>query len=303
MPAANASDPPSTSGQWDLTKRSEKRSLILCGAGAIVGLLLAGAGLFTAQGTHIAGVPPEDVALINGVPILLSDYQTQLTGIYNLPLSQATPDEKRKVLNEMIREELYVQRGIELGLQNDVIEVRTALVGAVEGQQAIDAAASQPDDATLLEFYQAHREKYASEGSITLTDFLAPNLDSAQKSLAALNSGQPIKDVARSYGLTPTTAMADGEEFYFAAKIHLGDRLFEAARKVPSGAVSNPVPIGNTIHLLAVSNNVPPVVQPFSLVRDLVLNDYRADKTARMQAGADSYLRRRADVQIAKGYE
>ena len=303
MPAINGSEPPVKSGQWDLTKRSEKRSLMLCGAGAILGLVIAGAGLFTAQGTHIAGVPPEDVALVNGVPILLSDYQTQLTGLFNRPLSQMSIDEKRKVLNEMIREELYVQRGIELGLQNDVIEVRTALVGAVEGQQAIDAAASQPDDATMLEFYEAHREKYASEGSITLTDYLAPDLDSAQKSLAAVRGGQPIKDVARKYGLNPTAAMADGEEFYFAAKIHLGDRLFEAARKVQSGAVSNPVQIGNTVHLLAVSNNVPPVVQPFSLVRDQVLNDYRTDKTARMQAGADHYLRRRADVQIAKGYE
>ena len=29
-----------------------------------------------------------------------------------------------------------------------------------------------------------------------------------------------------------------GDEFYFAAKIHLGDRLFANARELPDGAVS-----------------------------------------------------------------
>jgi hypothetical protein len=34
-----------------------------------------------------------------------------------------------------------------------------------------------------------------------------------------------------------------------------------------------------------------------------VLTDFRNDKIARMQAGADLFLRKRADVQIAKGFE
>jgi hypothetical protein len=48
----------------------------------------------------------------------------------------------------MIREELYVQRGTELGLQADTVEVRQALVGAVEAQVAADATMAQPDEAS-----------------------------------------------------------------------------------------------------------------------------------------------------------
>jgi len=60
----------------------------------------------------------------------------------------------------MIREELYVQRGIELGLQNDFTEVRNSLVSAVEAQQEIDANATVPTEPELRDFYQSHVQKY-----------------------------------------------------------------------------------------------------------------------------------------------
>ena len=115
-----------------LARHSERRSIMLCAIGAVGGLIVAGAGLFTAQGTRIAGVPAEDVAMVNQVPILMSDYVANLRAAKGVGLDKATPAQKKEILDQMIREELYVQRGIELGQQNDITEVRTALVGAVE---------------------------------------------------------------------------------------------------------------------------------------------------------------------------
>ena len=48
---------------WDIHKPVGRRSMLLAAAGAIIGLTLAGYGLFTAQGTRTAAVPAEDAAL------------------------------------------------------------------------------------------------------------------------------------------------------------------------------------------------------------------------------------------------
>ncbi|WP_174285027.1 peptidyl-prolyl cis-trans isomerase [Sphingomonas bacterium] len=282
---------------------SERRSLILCGVGAVAGLLVAGAGLFTAQGTRIAGVPPEDVAIVNQVPILMSDYTQQLNALYGHGLAQATPAEKRKTLDTMVREELYVQRGIELGLQNDVVEVRTALVGAVEGQQAVDADATQPTEADLHDFYRARAATYADEGVMTVVDYRAPGIDAARAAVAAIRGSRPVGAAVTAYGLKDTGRTSDGEEFYFAARLHLGPRLFAVARGLANGQVSDPVVVPDGVHLLAMTRNVPPILQPYDRVRETVLADYRADKVARIQAGADQFLRKRADIQIAPGFQ
>lgn len=286
-----------------LHRHSERRTLIFCTVGAILGLVVAGVGLFTAQGTRIAGVPPEDIATVNQVPVLMSDYVAALQASEGVELDKATPAQKRKVLAQLIREELYVQRGVELGLPSDVIEVRQALVSAVEGQQGVDAAATQPDEATLRAFYRNHRERYTGEGTLALNDLVAPSLAQAQAVASALRRGQGVEEVMRSHGLRRSSKMADGEEFYFAARLHLGDRLFEVARALRAGQVSEPLTMRDGVHLLAVSHNSLPLVSPYDQVRDRVLADYRRDKVARMQGGADAYLRKRADIQIAPGFE
>lgn len=286
-----------------LSRHSERRSLILCAVGAVAGLAVAGAGLFTAQGTRIAGVPPEDIALVNQVPILMSDYVAQLQASEGVGLDKATPAQKRKVLDQMVREELYVQRGVELGLQNDVIEVRQALVGAVEAQQAVDADATQPDEALLRAWYRQQIARYSGEGVLELADLIAPSPAAAQAAVAALRAGQPVAAVIRAQGLKSSGKVDDGEEFYFAARIHLGDRLFAVARGLKPGAVSDPLALPDGIHILAVRRNQPPVPSRYDQVRDRVLADYRADKIARMQAGADRFLRKRADIQVARGFE
>jgi hypothetical protein len=78
-----------------LARHSERRSIILCAIGAVGGLIVAGAGLFTAQGTRIAGVPAEDVAMVNQVPILMSDYIANLRAAEGVGLDRATSAEEK----------------------------------------------------------------------------------------------------------------------------------------------------------------------------------------------------------------
>ena len=282
---------------WRLDQASARRSLLLCGAGAVIGLAVAGFGLFTAEGTRTSAVPPEDAAVVNNVPILMADLVGQLRALYDVSLSQATPEQKKKVLGDMIREELYVQRGVELGLPGDDTDVRQALVGGAEAAVSQDAMTARPSDEELRAWYDAHKETYAGEGQMTVQEFVLPGADAggAAQAVAALRSGAS----PASLGLKSSGRIADGVEFYFAARLHLGDALFATARTMRDGDVSEPVIQPDGAHVLVMGRNQPPRPVPYGDAQDRVLRDFLADKVARLQVSNERFLRTRADVKIA----
>src|SRR3984957_16809647 len=200
---------------------SSRRSFVLLGAGAFLGLLMAGYSLFTARGTSTLIVPPEDVALVNQQPISRSDFLLQLQTLYSVDLRHATAEQRRKVLDDMIREELFVQRGKELDVASTDPDVRSAMVNAVELEIAAAAITAQPSEQQLRAYYASHRERYASEGIMPLHDYVFPLSESAAAAEAArsLRSGAPAPALLARWHAEESGKVSD-EEFYFAAKIH-----------------------------------------------------------------------------------
>jgi hypothetical protein len=279
---------------------NSRRSFVLLGCGALLGLLMAGYSLFTARGTSTLMVPPEDVALVNQQPISRSDYLLQLQTLYGVDLQHATAVQRRKVLDDMIREELFVQRGKELDVASTDPDVRAAMVNSVEMEIAADAITAQPTDPQLRAYYTAHRERYASEGIMTVRDYVFPpgESDAAARFAAALSSSAPTPALLAQWHGSDSRRVA-GEEFYFAAKIHLGEPLFEAARGLADGGVSAPIALADAIHILYMFKNKPPVGFDFAAARDQVLTDYRNDAIGHLRAGDEAFLRKRANILIA----
>jgi parvulin-like peptidyl-prolyl isomerase len=290
---------PDTDSDWrDIRKVSPRRSLVLMALGAIIGLGVAGYALFAAKGTSTLVVPPEDVALVNQQPISRSDFLIQLQSLFSVDLAHSSPAERQKVLNDMIREELFVQRAKELDVAGADPDVRAAMVGAVEQEIAADAITSQPSDDKLRTFYQANRSRYASEGTMTVRDLVFP-ADRASEAATALKAGADADAVLARFG-GHDSKRTRATEFYFAAKIHLGDRDFAVARALPNGGVSAPLSEADGTHLLYVAQNKPPVSMDFTQARDQVLADYRADAIARLRVGDEAFFRKRANILIAR---
>jgi hypothetical protein len=269
-----------------------RRSFVFLGSGALLGLLMAGYSLFTARGTSTLIVPPEDVALVNQQPISRSDYLQQLQTLYGIDLDHATAVQRRRVLDDMIREELFVQRGKELDVASTDPDVRAAMVSSVEQEIAADALTAQPSETQLRGYYAAHRGRYASEGVMSVRDYVFAPGDSkaAAEAAAALRSGAPGPAVLAKWG---------DEEFYFAAKIHLGDSLFEAARNLPDGGVAAPIGRADGIHVLYMLKNKRPVPFDYAAARDQVLTDFRNDAIGHLRTGDEAFLRKRANVLVA----
>lgn len=285
-----------TSDWRDVRHVNRRRAFVLMGAGCVAGLLVAGVSLFTAKGASTLIVPPDAVATVNQQPVSRIDFDAQLRAL-GLDPAHATRPERQRVLEDMIREELFVQRGKELDVATVDPEVRSAIVKSVEAQAAANAITSRPTEDELRAYYDAHPDRFASEGVMELRDLVFPAA-SASAARAALASGVSADGVLARFG-GRDTARVKGEEFYFAARIHLGPSLYAAALALRDGDVSAPIVIGDEVHVLTMLRNRPPVPYPFDRARAQVASARQTEAIARYEKADADFLRKRANVLIA----
>jgi hypothetical protein len=304
--SAAAAPDPSDANKWDLHKPGARRSLLLLAFGAVVGLGVAGFGLFTAKGTASHTVPPEMAALVNQQPILISDFTTQLQSEFGIPLSKATPAQRRKVLNDMINEELMVQRGQEMNLAASDPDVRSALVAGVELQNSANIIAKQPTHDEMLAYYNSHKDRYRTQGVLTLRDLMLPAGPQAAATMAevakALKSGASVDAVKSRYRLTETNKV-NGEELDFAAKIHLGETLYRAVQDSEPGQIIDPVvDRDGSVHVMTIGKRTPSVQLTFDQASNQVFTDFKKDAQDAVQAANIKYLRDKSEIMIQEGY-
>jgi parvulin-like peptidyl-prolyl isomerase len=284
------------------------RAMALYALGALVGLGIAGYGLFTAQGTATRGVPPEDVALVNQRPVLRSDFITQLESETGLKFEQAARADQLRVLAEMVNEEMLVQRGLELDFAETDQDTRNALVAIVNQQMIADVTTSTASEQQLRDWYDSHRADYSTEGIITACDLLlrAPKVaagavGAAPSAAAALRAGQPLAVVLARSGMENANKCEDN--LWFAAKIHLGEVLFEQAKGLKAGEVTAPVVLRDGVHVVLVQKNAPPVPMSFEAAHDKVEGDYKADREARITSATMRFLHQRSRIVVADDYK
>jgi hypothetical protein len=292
----------------------KSRRALLPVAAIILGLVLAGAGLFRAAPLPRAAVPPGYVALVNQKGLLMSDYIAQTQVETARSFAEATPAERSKVLREMIDEELLVQRALVLDLPETTNEVRGSLVSAVNAQVAAPILAYVPTDAELRAYYESHRENYTGPGSMTVHDLVlhiggfenadqSPTqaLADATEAVYQLRSGASLAYVMEHFGFVNSGRMDDTDQLDFAVKLHLGDKLYSSAAQLRDGEVSEPIQDTDGMHILVMVRHEFPKVVDFSAVRDRVYLDFRAAASSRATQENLNLLRSQAQILLAPG--
>jgi parvulin-like peptidyl-prolyl isomerase len=299
-------------GGWSgMAQVNPRRSLILFAAGAILGLVIAGIGLFTAAGTQASGIPAEDVALINGRHVLRSDFIAQTQVETTLPFDQTTKEQRLKVLNEMVDEELLVQRGLEVDLAASDPDVRAAEVAGVQLQVDADVLAEQPSDEQLQAYFTAHKDKYSAEGIMALRDLifrpdeaLSPEQAAAKAKEAgdAFRKGKDSDDIAATFGLKDSGKLERGDLFDFAVKIKLSPALYAAAKALSTRQAAGPIVEAGFVHLILMEKHDPGLVRSFAQARDAVMQDYKKEEQTRVETANLKYLKSKADIRLAPEY-
>lgn len=294
----------------DLAQPGTRRSFALLGLGAIAGLFIAGWGLFTAKGTLTHNLPPENVARVNQRAIYRSDFVEQTQTQYGVPFERTTLEQRRQVLGDMIDEELLVQRGIAVDLPASDPDVRAALVSGVELQMYADVLARQPTEDELRAYYEQHRDRYLSSGSMQLRDLLLnvgsgrdDALRRAQAAVVELRRGAVLDDdfVAR-HGLRDSGRMQQGgkidlgEVLDFAVEAKLGGPIYALARTMQTGDVSDPIPLADGLHIVVMKQRRTPQALTFEAVSKSVAGDMKREARTKVRSATLGYLRGKADI-------
>jgi parvulin-like peptidyl-prolyl isomerase len=172
-----------------------------------------------------------------------------------------------------------------------------------------EATTSQPSEQQLQQFFDQNPARYATDGILTVRHLVIPlsgvsatdqRMAKAHEVVTALRADAPVEAVVARYGLAEPRN--DGDEFYFAAKIHLGDSLFEAALKFKEGTVSEPLPAADGIHIFKVIKNKVPVPLTFDRARLQVMTDLKDAQQTRLMEATMKFLRDRSKILIATDY-
>ena len=295
--------------RWSLLKVGPRRSLIIYACGAALGLGLAGVSLFTAKGTAIKSFPPEDIATVNGRHILRSDFRTQTQVEAGVSFDQTTAPQRLKVLQEMIDEEVLVQRGLEIDLAASDPDVRSAMVAGVDLQVDADVIAQQPSQAELYAYYLKHLDKYSSDGVMQIRDLVMPIGDKpdeanakAQTASAELGKGGDVDAIAPKYGLKDSGRIDRDDNFDFAVKAKLGEDVYKAAAGLQPGQASVPVKQPDGIHIIVMVKRIASVKLDFAKAQDNVWQDFKKERRETMERANLKYLRSRAEIVLAPEY-
>jgi PPIC-type PPIASE domain len=228
--------------------------------------------------------------------------------------ARSTTLQRKKVLEDMVAEELLVQRGLEIDLSSFDPDVRAAMVAGVELEVSADVLAEQPDEAQLRDYYLLHRARYVTEGVMRLRDLVARETASvrmdqaaasAQQAVVELRAGTPIDGVMQQFHLVDSGRLLDagrvdtGDILEFAAKEKLGVEIYGAASRLQAGETSDAIRQSDGAHIIVMMQRRVPIQQEYAAAADQVWTDYKNDRLAAVRAANVEYLRSRADVLLS----
>jgi hypothetical protein len=288
--------------------------LLLPALGASIGLFVAAVALLHRQPAPVETVPPGYVALVNGRGILMSDFIAQTRDTTGDAFRDSTPEQRAKVLRDMIDEELRVQEALTLDLPETTTEVRTVMVSAVGTQVAQPLQSVPVTDVELKAYYEAHKSEFTTSGWMDVTDIVlhVGGYENADQSIAQaetdateaayqLRSGAELGHVMNHFGFVSSGRMNGTQQLDFTAKLYLGDKLYALARTLADGQVSDPVEEPDGVHLLIMEKRTPETVADFDTVRAKVYTAFREEQRLRADTQYLKHLRQDARIVLAPG--
>ena len=100
-------------------------------------------------------------------------------------------------------------------------------------------------------------------------------------------------------GLKDSGKLDRGDLFDFAVRIKLSPALYAAAQKLSNHQASDPIEENGELHVLLMDKRQAPPERSFAEARDAVLQDFKKDEQTRVENANLTYLKSKADVQLA----
>jgi hypothetical protein len=261
--------------------------------GAMAGLLAVALGLLR-QSNPADSLPDSAVARVNETLIARDTYERALQRLQSDSSDALDERDEAWVLQRLIEEELLVQRGLSLGMAQQELDVRGAIVQSLVASVTAEADAASPDDTVLKSWFEQHPERYSSMSALTVDVWTTSDEESAREFLQAVNDGNPEAGSARRVPTVPA-----GPVPLDKLRDYLGPGITASAAGMPAGSSAVFARQGRWLIIRIVARHESSIIE-FDRIRTQVLLDYRRSLADdRLRDYLDS-LMQQADVVIAR---
>lgn len=283
----------------------EVRARWLLRLGALVGLGMAAASLL-GPSADAGRIPDDAVARVNETLIRSEEYERLLAGLESDRRTPLTDEDRRRVLDRLIEEELLVQHALALGLARSDRRVRADLVAAVLGSLAAASDGYEPDEGELADFYAENRDFFAGPGRLWVRQvFVAVDASgdeaARQRALRAserLRAGEAIDRVRAELGSAEVAPLPDTPLPPAKLREYLGPSALLAALDLAPGATSDPVRSAQGYHVLSLVERDPGGAPPLEEIVPQVRAELRRRADDRMLRERLEQLRAEAEVVV-----
>ena len=175
-----------------MKKRKTHNHLIFLVIGGLIGLVLAGYGVF--EKTSDFNFQNQDaIALVNDVPIKNESYLRALDRYSSDSKNKMDDEDRAWVLQRLIEEELLVQRGFSLGMITSDNDVRGAIVRTLISSINTEAEAIVPEKEELINFYNNNKERFAYPATYSIEAWVSKTMIDTQIAIKQLNNNGSIE--------------------------------------------------------------------------------------------------------------
>ena len=246
--------------------------------------------------TDAIPLPESAVARINDRVINAEEYRGAVKRIEEATGGALNPADRSRVLQQLVEEELLVQRGVELGMATTEATVRAAIVQSLVASVTAEADAADPSDSDLERFLADNADRYTYASAthlaawVTTDEWLAQ--DFAQRVREARDQELELPEGIRAVPGLPDSAVPPER-----LRMFLGPAIAGAALDMPENSTAVYARQGRwyVVHILRHEQGER---AELAAVRSQVLLDFRrklADQALRDYVDG---LMRRADVVI-----
>ncbi len=199
------------------------------------------------------------------------------------------PDELQALMEDFVREEIYVRQAIALGLDQGDTVVRRRLRQKMEFLTEAGAEAATPTDQDLKDHLASNAERFTIAPRLSFSQVMIPAdaPGSGEGILEALRDGTPPEELGRPSLLPQSLSLSALQ----AVDGTFGNGFFGQLTALGVGVWSGPVTSGYGEHIVRVDAFVPERLPTLDEVREQVELDWRAEKARELRRARFDELR------------
>ena len=214
-----------------------------------------------------------------------------------------SPKELKGLIDEQVKEEIYVREALALGLDKDDTVIRRRLRQKMELLSDASVDALSPTHAELEDYLKAHPETFAINLAMSFQQvFLNPQRQGA-------GTGQTAATILATLKANPETdASTLGDASLLPAEMPLtsadsighmfGSEFADAIGKAKVGAWTGPIASGFGLHVVRVSERREGRIPALGEVRDAVFREWTNDKRKQLENDRLTALLKRYEVTV-----